>query len=133
MRLIRGPLVPTSLALLALLLFALQPMAYAAYRSGGGFLLLPLCTLATLAISLSLAQVFKARRLLGSSVAGLATALFMLGEAHMNTALSVMLVGPMAWWTEDLAGTLFLFGVPLVLISLALTFGLATLLAREAS
>jgi hypothetical protein len=133
MRLIRSPLFSTALALLALLVFALQPLAHQENHVNGGFLLLPLCILATLAISLSLAQVFKARRWLASPVAGLATALFMFGEAHMNTALSIMLVGPMAWWGEDLAGTLFIIGVPFVLISLVLTFFFSTWLVRGAA
>jgi uncharacterized membrane protein (DUF485 family) len=131
MSILGKPWLPTVLSLLALFLFALQPAAYQAWQERGNSLLLPFLIVAILAISFTFAQLLRDRAWLAALLAGAATIAVVFGEAYASTALNVMLVGPMAWWGEDVVGTLFIYGLPSVLSALVLTFALARFFVRK--
>ena len=131
MNILGKPWLPTLFALLALLLFAVQPAAYQAWQERGNSLLLPFLILATLAISFAFAQLLKNRAWFAALLACAATGVVVFGEAYASTALNVMIVGPMAWWSEDVVGTIFVCGLPSVLSALVITFVLARLLVEK--
>ncbi len=130
-RLLNRKSISVGLILLALGLFALQPLSYMLSPRGGG-VLIPLIVVASLGAALASAQALSHRAFVAAGAAGSATGLFAWGELYANAAVRSLVGDGVPWWTEELAFGLALFAAPAALVSAGVAFALAKRLqARE--
>jgi hypothetical protein len=80
-------------------------------------LLIPIILLFSISSILISTNAFSDKPIISSMIAGLTSALFVWGEVRADSGIRAMVVGPVAWWSENVIGGSILIGIPAVIFS----------------